>query len=113
MITKNPLARLAYTYSGSPWFLWLLALTQTMVALLFLFPERHWTPASTWIGALSALFALYYFGSIIYYLTHRAQFAANPAKPIVYTWKMVAWIVAIVVALVIGFVLLELFVWRS
>lgn len=113
MISKNPFARIAYTYSGSPWFLWLLALTQTMVALLFLFPERRSTPASTWIGAFSALFALYYFGSIIYYLTHRAEFAANPAKPIRYSAKQLIWIVAITLVVIAGFVLLELFVWRS
>lgn len=114
MMTKNPFARTAYTYSGSPWFLWMMAATQTLVTFLFLVPERHAFPGlSMWIGAVSGIVAFWYYGVIIYYVAHRAQFAANPAKPIVYTRQMIVWIVAILTALVIGFFLLDVFVWRS
>jgi F0F1-type ATP synthase assembly protein I len=113
VISKNPFRQLAYAYRGSPWILWMLALTQALLAVLFLFPERHSTPISLWIGAVCALIAICYFVSIAYYLTHRAELAANPEKPIFYTAKTMIWIVAFTLVIIAVFTLLELFVWRS
>jgi len=50
--------------------------------MLFLFPERDAFPGSAWIGALSALLALFYCGGIIYYLGHRSEFTTDRAKPV-------------------------------
>ena len=113
MTLKNPFAGIAYTYSGSPWFLWISALTQTLLVLLFFFPLRRSFPEAPFVGALSALIGLWYYGAIIYYLAHRAQFVANPAKPIRYSVKQVAWTVVITLAVIAVFVALEAFVWHS
>jgi hypothetical protein len=112
-MTKNPFARTAYLYSGSPWLLWLMAGIQTMLALLFLTVSRHSTPVSPWIGGLTALVALWYYGCLIYYLTHRAQLAANPVKPIIFNAKTVVWTVAITLAVIAVFTVLVLYVWPS
>ena len=82
MISKNLFSAIAYAYSGSPWILWALALSQAVVAMLFLFPERDAFPGSAWIGALSALLALFYCGGITYYLGHRSEFTTDRAKPV-------------------------------
>jgi F0F1-type ATP synthase assembly protein I len=111
--SKNPFRQIAFTYRGSPWMLWMLALTQALLAVLFLFPERHSTPISMWIGMLCALLAIFYFVSIAYYLRHRTEFAANPAKPIFYTAKTMLWIVAFALVIVAVCTVLLLFVWRS
>lgn len=111
MITKNPIRQLAYTYSGRSWMMWLLALTQSMVAVSFLVLQRHSTPILTWLGALSALVALIYYGGIIYYFTHRAQLADSPANPI--SWKRWVWTIAITLVVIAVFVALVLFVWHS
>lgn len=110
MPTKNFFARTAYTYSGSPWMLWLSTLTQALLAFLFLGPERHSSPISMWIGILCVFTTLLYAGSLIYYVTHRTELAANPARPIntrVFIWS--GGITLIVIAL---FVVLESIVWR-
>jgi len=111
-MTKNPLRRVAYTYSGSPWFLWLQATSSTLLTFVLFF-ERIGQPFFRILGISIAIVATFYWAALVYYLKHRAEFAINPVKPIVYTRKMVVWTVAILIAAVIGFVLLELFVWHD
>ncbi|MGB6987366.1 MAG: hypothetical protein WBD74_15445 [Candidatus Aquilonibacter sp.] len=113
MITKNPFARAAYMYSGSPWLLWMSAASSTVVTPLLLFPQHSEFAWTRWVGALSALVTLYYYGAIVYLITHRTQLAANPAKPISYSWKQWVWIIAITLAVIAVFVALVQFVWPS
>lgn len=115
MMAKNPFRQIAYSYSGRLWLLWAMALTQSMLALVFLFFQgHHSTPLTMWLGGLSSLVALCYYGSIIYYLTHRVELAANPAKPTDFTLKQVViWVVAITLIVIAVFVALVLFVWKS
>jgi hypothetical protein len=110
METKNPVARTAYAYSGSPWALWLQAITSTWVAAFLL--TRHVFGLSI-LGAVSAIFTIFYYACLVHYYRYRAEFSANPAKPLYSSWKQVVWIVGITLALIAAFVLLELFVWRS
>jgi hypothetical protein len=109
---KNPFAQIAFTYSGSPWLLFGSALTQTLLALMFFFPERH-SVVAPFAGTLCAAVALCYYGGAIYFLTHRAELAANPAKPIFYTAKTMIWIVAFTLVIIAVFTVLVLFLWRS
>jgi len=114
VISKNPFARTAYTYSGSPWLLWVSPPIQTYVTLMLLFSRSTIVPALApafrVLGLLCAIGTIFSYGALVYYLTHRAQLAANPSKPIRYSWKTVAWSVVIVLLIILGFFLLELFV---
>jgi hypothetical protein len=113
MIKKNPFAAIARTYSGKLWMLWALALTQTAIAVVLLIPGRYSTSLSMFIGVGGAIVATFYYGSIIYYLRNRAQFAANRPAPTVSNRNLLYWTLGIVGVVVIVFVLLEAFVWRS
>jgi len=93
--------------------LWLNAGSSTLVTALLLLFERNKFPWALWLGALSALVTLYYYGALAYYLTHRAEIAANPPAPRISNRNLVYWTLGIVGAVVIVFVLLEAFVWRS
>jgi hypothetical protein len=111
--TKNPFARVAYIYSGSPWVLWVNVLMQSFVALYLLFSRGTAALGFRVVGAIAATTALYQIGALIYYLAHRAQLAANPAKPIFSSWKQLIWIVAITLVVIAVFVILVLKVWHD
>jgi hypothetical protein len=106
---KTYVGQLAYTYSGSPWVLWLQAISTTWVSAYLL--TRHVTGLSI-AGSVMAIIAISYWSALVYYYRHRAELAANPAKPIRYSLKQLAWIIALTLGIIaVGVVLVSVWHW--